>query len=1527
MSGLEVASDDSGSRAEQYESRESPQSGETPVPANNNQRQSNVDAPKQKRCCSFAPSGCVADSEELFVLLQCVDWSKKPSLTRDITVGNELWERGTLVLNVGYGEHSIRLRRGRNIPLMKQALQECIDSERSVWIGMKRPSIGMPWCMILRCPCLVIWTTLLSVLGLVAVGVTSAPIALNTDFGAFMNSDSDASLTWNALLTCILDKRKSGGRRLQSEATPNPVQQVNDRYEVDLTGLRERSRQLGDIASAGIRDWSRRLVGGRTSEDESESFDDGYLVLADGTPYDRGRHLSEGIKLYKTFSLELTYAPNSKRNLLSESDLKYMKSVEDKLKQLGMWKKLCETTDPRFAHQCRQGMAMTSVVFPQQVPDGADVRMYLNGTGSEAIPLSVAVSLARQDAISDLVWPKAIRSDRDVAIVGVQPCADAVSDCVTWRLRGQCDQDAEHFAYMRDFCKKTCGTCTKAVPEASEMATDDSPEEVTAMRAHFTFLPYCCTSNTPGSQSRRIVSELKADWAQLVSDIIATVSPLNKRTSARSDGIRVLYDGEGFSGTQLMTAVANDATYALGAFIFVLFYAWLHTRSPFLALIGLFLVLLSIPASLAIFILASGSGEISLMMCLSVFIVIGVGSDMLFVYTDFYKQTLTIFKDRPQPSQHVQRLKYTYMQAATSTAATTFTTAMSFFANLASVLRPLREFGFFMGVCVTSAWFIVLLAYPAVLVWVERLHMGIRRCLLGSAPAPGGQRSSRLGSVRRRSINQVASALDPEKKGVGESHSALLGRLADYIGRVKITLCLLFGGLSAWQAYMAVMNLEQATGAPQILPSDHNAEILKEYQPTFASFNPRDDPIGTLTEYALKCSNVMRSCDLHRCETFGRRLGTLSRCECVPYLSNAPHSGDGCGRYKVNTGIIGREGLEPRHVLTSDVEQLMYDIFPKRGVNASVSVSVGDASSMSASRLETLHWDSGEEYLASMLQAPSADVLLGEGKMCTLDQLCYCGQQACEGSDGNQNVMGSLRLDGAAQAEARALATKMAPPAEGWKVAVNARADVLIFFGLTVNGTNPLLGASKEQPYDFLSSFRLEDPWAQRRSLDMCQNWPEELRVAAYACWIEGFKNWWVEEGEEFPVRPNKDFHAQAFWYAENKKTGAYETTQYLWFTDEGKVKAMYFQAFIDVSKNSGSGGGLKAMDQWDKHIAAFNSQAEAAVKGAIHGSSLWMSAQAEKVILESTLVTISISLGCVLLGVFAFTTSIHLSLIVMSIVMTIVIGLLFFMIILMDWAIGAIEVLSLIVFVGFAVDYCLHLAHKYHSCHITDVVEDEDATTSEEEVQAQSMMERFKRRVSIVQGGSADATVGRRVSMRITDSPIEAKSSDEQKRKANKKVLSKNRSSERFERAKYALTRIGGSIVGSALTTIGSSIFLLPCSFHIFFKLGAVVCGVTIYAVIFALVPLPAVLMFIGPCGHDFQSILSLIRRGAQHIMPDDEYDDEDEDHISSVAPASADETVTTNRRYVLNMPSKGMGQLEKEEAPPTRTRISISG
>lgn len=58
-------------------------------------------------------------------------------------------------------------------------------------------------------------------------------------------------------------------------------------------------------------------------------------------------------------------------------------------------------------------------------------------------------------------------------------------------------------------------------------------------------------------------------------------------------------------------------------------------------------------------------------------------------------------------------------------------------------------------------------------------------------------------------------------------------------------------------------------------------------------------------------------------------------------------------------------------------------------------------------------------------------------------------------------------------------------------------------------------------------------------------------------CWLVGFRDWWLESGEEWPVRPNRDFHAQAWWYANNRKTGDFETT-----SDMFASKSFHFHGF-----------------------------------------------------------------------------------------------------------------------------------------------------------------------------------------------------------------------------------------------------------------------------------------------------------------------------------------------------------------------------
>eukprot|EP00439_Symbiodinium_sp_Y106_P036328 s6179_g4.t1 len=1334
--------------------------------------------------------------------------------------------------------------------------QEHIDADRSLWVSLRKHRVALPWRWVLRCPCLVYLSTLLAVFALIGIGVVSAPISLNTNFDSLMESDSAASLNYDAILQAILDaRRERQGRRLSPGDFGRPGR------------------------GSGSRLWS-------TPERNASELG---LTAEDGEPVPPGRRLQSRLKLYKPYRFELTYVRRDDGNVLSASTLDYMRSIEKEVRSMEPFRKLCETAEPRFKHHCDPGISMVNVMYPFSVPDGVDARIYFNGTGTASL-LPVAVSLAQQERLTEAVWPEGLAND-EVKLVGSKTCGDGVPDCAKWKDAGHCLPGAAHEVFMQDFCKATCGICDEVPEQESASETAEGLTEITALRSYFALQAFCCEAGEPGQG--QIVSEMDAVWNAFVAELVELLTQKNANRGA----VRVFFSGDGISSYETFAAVGGDAMFAIMSYCFVLVYATLHTRSPFLALVGLSLVMLSIPASFAVFMLASGSGELSLMMCLSVFIVIGVGSDMLFVYTDFYKQSLLFTRDP------AERLKFTYLQAASSTAATTFTTAMSFFANLASVLRPLREFGFFMGVCVTLAWLMVLMAYPAVLIMGERLQNCCRRCILQQPQDQGPSRKSFVNAAKRKSLVMLADALDPEKKGVGAAHSSCLGDyLAVSLGKFKYPVVLLFTGLTALQAYMSLTTMEQASGIPQTFPDDHNQEAQQKYNGLFATYDFTAFPAGAYAAFTLKCSSLgrgclvkergfrtwewrslFRFCSLHHCETHGRHLGSLQSCDCVTHQSAAPSAADGCGRYQVQTRVVGRSGLEPEHLQSSDLEQLMYDLIP----NAS-SVTVVGADTTS-SLLETLHWDSGDVDLRVMLQVPTATVEKGSGRSCATNLLCYCGVQPCDGPpSGSPDSAATLHLDRVAQAlfSSRRLATSTTAPEP--LVPVELQTDVLVVFGLKVTGTNPLLGVSKEEPYGFSEEFKLEDPWAQRRSLALCENFPEELKVVSVQCWLKGFKEWWTGKGEEWPVRPNvKNFHAEAWWYANNRKTGPFETIRYVWFSEDQRLIAMYFQFFINVNRLGGSSSGMDAMLKWDRHLAAFNSQAEAPIKGAWHASRVWTIAEAEKVILDSTLVTLCISLGCVFLGVLVFTRSTHLSLIVMLVVMMIVLGLLFFMVIIMSWKIGAIEVLSLIVFVGFAVDYCLHLSHKYHSCHITDVEEQDDEDEEEEEDQEpQSVATRLqnigRKSISMAAGATKPGKSGNhRVSMKISD--IAVTKATTEKREQNKRVLSKNRSAERFERSKYALERIGGSIVGSALTTIGSACFLLPCTMHVFFKLGAVVCGVTAYAVVFALVPLPAVLMCFGPCGHDFRSILELIGRAAQNLMPEDEEEEDDEETPSA--------------------------------------------
>lgn len=142
----------------------------------------------------------------------------------------------------------------------------------------------------------------------------------------------------------------------------------------------------------------------------------------------------------------------------------------------------------------------------------------------------------------------------------------------------------------------------------------------------------------------------------------------------------------------------------------------------------------------------------------------------------------------------------------------------------------------------------------------------------------------------------------------------------------------------------------------------------------------------------------------------------------------------------------------------------------------------------------------------------------------------------------------------------------------------------------------------------------------------------------------------------------------------------------------------------------------------------------------------------------------------------------------------------------------------------------------------------------------------------------------------------------------------------------------MGGAVVGSALTTVGCAVFLLLCQLVIFTKIGAVVAGVTCFAIVYALLPLPALLMIIGPCGHDFTSCLNAAGGKSQKpVTPQKQ--EESKKPVSEreklpvvlVRPTPKQEDSMV-RRYVLSMPSKSMSQ-KAADANALRTRVTAAG
>ena len=161
----------------------------------------------------------------------------------------------------------------------------------------------------------------------------------------------------------------------------------------------------------------------------------------------------------------------------------------------------------------------------------------------------------------------------------------------------------------------------------------------------------------------------------------------------------------------------NDVLWALFSIGFVFIYFVIHLKSVFLASLGILLILNAFPLTAMINMGIFQNTFYSTLHSLTIFIVLGIAADDIFVFIDGWRQSE---KNKFIGKDMRKRLAYSFRRAARATATTSSTTSAAFLANAINPMMPMSSFGIYAAILIVVVYAVIILMFPPIMVWWER---------------------------------------------------------------------------------------------------------------------------------------------------------------------------------------------------------------------------------------------------------------------------------------------------------------------------------------------------------------------------------------------------------------------------------------------------------------------------------------------------------------------------------------------------------------------------------------------------------------------------------------------------------------------------------------------------------------------------------------------------------------------------------------------------------------------------------------
>mmetsp|Transcript_721 Transcript_721/g.2428 ORF Transcript_721/g.2428 Transcript_721/m.2428 type:complete len:877 (+) Transcript_721:207-2837(+) len=283
------------------------------------------------------------------------------------------------------------------------------------------------------------------------------------------------------------------------------------------------------------------------------------------------------------------------------------------------------------------------------------------------------------------------------------------------------------------------------------------------------------------------------------------------------DGIRVNFGGEFITEHEIKQELYKDISYAAIGLVLVTLYLWWHTGSAFITTVGLFEILISYPVSYFMYRVVMGVEYTSMLLFLSLFIIMGIGVDDIFVFFDTFQLT----EKYGEEIDLVTRLSFTYRKAGGAMLVTSFTSAAAFGANVVSAIPSIRVFGLFLGIMVCVNYLLVVTWFPSCLSWHLQWPCNLRAIDRSGEPGEPGDGNSRRGGCcpTLPSVNFCPASLKDDN---------IWEKYANVLRRGRYVLVAAFVALAVGMMVTAV-GLEAADDVPRFFPDHHNVQVFLKY--------------------------------------------------------------------------------------------------------------------------------------------------------------------------------------------------------------------------------------------------------------------------------------------------------------------------------------------------------------------------------------------------------------------------------------------------------------------------------------------------------------------------------------------------------------------------------------------------------------------------------------------------------------------------------------------------------------------------